>query len=72
MSVTLYTTNCPKCKILKKKLELANIDFTEVSGPEEILKLGFMEAPVLGINEHIFYAFPAAVEWIKTKKGSGE
>ena len=29
MDIILYSTGCPKCKILKKKLEDKNIDYVE-------------------------------------------
>ena len=41
MSVILYTTHCPKCLVLEKKLASKNIEFEEITDNELMLKKGF-------------------------------
>lgn len=48
--LVLYTTECPRCKILKKKLEQKNLDYGEVSDLDQMLAKGFKSVPVLEVD----------------------
>lgn len=66
--IILYSTHCPKCRVVEKKLEQANINYTEVdaSNPEVIEMLsgkGFRQMPILQVGEN-FIGFTEAVKWI--------
>jgi len=61
--VTLFSTNCPKCRVLEQKLNQKNIDFDKDSNMDEVINQGFMSAPVLKIND-IYLDFTSAVKWI--------
>lgn len=61
--VKLYTTNCPKCRVLETKLKQKKIDFETITDISVIQEKGFMEAPILEIDE-IFYPFSEAVKWV--------
>lgn len=50
MNVTLYSTNCPKCIILEKKLKDKNIEFNIINDVDEMIKKGFMAAPILEVD----------------------
>jgi glutaredoxin len=63
-SVVLYSTGCPKCKVLKKKLDNAGITYDTVSDVDEMLKLGLSSAPALGVDGEIMN-FESAIKWIK-------
>lgn len=54
MRVKLYSTDCPKCKVLKKKLNDEGIDFEECTDVEEMQSLGIMSVPVLEIDGEMF------------------
>ncbi|MBR4316671.1 MAG: hypothetical protein IKP65_06900 [Alphaproteobacteria bacterium] len=43
----LYTTHCPKCRILEKKLQDKKIEFTSVEDVNEIMKTGYKSVPLL-------------------------
>ena len=62
--VTLYSTGCPKCTVLKKKLENSSIDFRVLYDMDRLLELGFMEAPVLQVDGQ-YLNFSKAIKWIK-------
>lgn len=47
MTVTLYSTGCPQCKVLKTKLERANIKYRLVENQETMIAMGFHSAPML-------------------------
>lgn len=51
--IKLYTTHCPKCKVIEKKLAQKNIQYIEVSDIAEIQKLGFQSVPILEVDGKI-------------------
>lgn len=63
----LYTTHCPKCNVLKEKLDAANIDYCEVDDVEKIAAQGIDAVPVLQVND-IKMSFSTAVEWLKNRR----
>ena len=65
--ITLYSTNCPKCNVLKQKLQSLNIDFEISYNIDELIELGFMDAPILIVNDQ-YLNFSKAVNWIKEQK----
>ena len=63
MNVTLYSTNCPKCKVLESKLQQHSITF-DVNHDVELMKeKGFDFLPKLEVDGTI-YNFKEAVDWI--------
>lgn len=63
MSIILYTTDCPKCNVLKSKLQKKNIEFTENNAVDEMLALGITQAPVLSVDGELL-DFKSAVIWV--------
>lgn len=63
ISIVLYSTGCPKCSILKKKLEEKQIPYDTVTDVKEMLALGINEVPVLSVNGELM-SFPNAVKWV--------
>ena len=64
--IILFTTDCPKCKVLKKKLIEKSIEFVEDHSIEDMEKLGILQVPVLKIEDRL-YNFAEAVKWINNK-----
>lgn len=62
--IILYSTNCPKCKVLETKLKQQNIDFILETDLTKVMNMGYMEAPLLEINDEI-YNFSQAIRWLK-------
>lgn len=62
--MVLYSTGCPKCKVLEAKLTQKNIQFEINSSIEEMESLGFSEAPMLKIDDGTILSFPEAVQYI--------
>ncbi len=58
----LYSTGCPKCKVLKTKLDSKGIKYTEVNDVEEMLRLGIDTVPVL-FHNNTRMEFKEAVDW---------
>ena len=63
MSVVLYTTGCPKCKILEKKLEQKNIDYEIFDDVDKMLEMGFQSVPLLEVDKKVM-DFVEAVKWL--------
>ena len=65
--ITIYTTDtCPKCKILKKKMDSKNIQYKEINDIEVLKSLDIYEVPILEID-NTFFEFNAANEWINNQ-----
>ena len=62
--ITLYTTHCPKCGVLEKKMTQNGIEFTSVDDVDLMLSMGLQDAPHLQVDDTIM-DFKTALEWIK-------
>ena len=63
MNVVLYSIGCPKCSVLKKKLEANEIEYQESNDVDEMLGLGISQVPVLSVDGELL-SFVEANEWI--------
>lgn len=63
LRIILYSTGCPKCKVLKSKLEEKNIEFVENNSVEEMTGLGITQVPVLSVGG-VLLDFKKAVTWV--------
>lgn len=74
MKITLWSTNCPKCNVIKKKLEQKCIKFDLVEDTDKVLEFGklnnIMSAPLLEVENgvHKVYTFKDAVDFINSYK----
>ena len=50
MKPVLYTTHCPKCKVLEAKLKEKKVDYDIVDDKKQILEEGIRTVPVLVVN----------------------
>lgn len=66
LKVTLYSTNCPKCNVLKAKLEQANIEFDIVTDENVMIEKGFSSAPMLEVDDEEM-GFMEALKWISER-----
>lgn len=67
MKVSLYSTGCPKCNVLKKKLEEKKIPYTYNNDYDTIISMGFTQVPVLLVDDK-YMEFAEAVKWINDWK----
>ena len=65
--VVFYSTHCPKCSVLEKKLKQANIEYTEINDVGTMLAKGMTSAPNLEVNGKLM-GFTEAVEWINSQE----
>lgn len=62
-NIILYSTGCPRCDVLKDKLEAKGVVYTENNSVEEMTALGIDEVPILSIDGKL-HNFKEAVEWV--------
>ena len=64
--MVLYSSStCPKCKVIKMKLEKAGIEYTVNENVEEMQKLGIKTLPYLQISDGTLLDFAGAIAFIK-------
>lgn len=68
MKITLYTTHCPRCKIIEKKLNDFDIEYQEVTDTDEMLKMGMTTVPMLKVEDNLMN-FHDALVWINRQRG---
>ena len=66
MDAILYSTGCPKCQVLKKKLDRSSLSYEVCEDIEQIKSLNFTEVPVLEVyGESINYlTYKDAVNYV--------
>lgn len=64
--VTLYTIDCPKCKILEKKLNNAGIAYLTIKDKAEMRAKGLDLMPVLEVDD-VRMNFKQACDWVNER-----
>jgi len=64
--IKLFSTHCPKCKILTKKLQEYNIEFEEENNVDSMLSIGITTVPMLNVDG-VMMDFSQAIQWLNTK-----
>lgn len=65
--ILLYSTGCPKCNVLKRKMEMKNIAYEEISDLNVLQEKGLQSVPYLQVNDGELMDFSAANAWINNK-----
>ena len=63
MTVTLYSTGCPRCNVLKKKLQQKKIEYVEINDVSIMEEKGYLSVPVLEVDDTSM-DFKEAVDWV--------
>ena len=63
--IVLYTTGCPKCRVLHQKLREKGVNFTVFDDVDKMIDMGIMEAPLLEVDGEM-KDFPSAVAWVNS------
>lgn len=61
--ITLYSTHCPKCVILEKKLKDKDIEYAIVTDVKTMINMGFDKAPMLEVDGMLL-EYDEAKKWI--------
>ena len=63
--VKIYTTDtCPRCKVLKTKMDAKGIPYESITDVDEIQKLGIMSVPYMQVDDGELMDFATANAWI--------
>ena len=62
-AVTLYSTGCPKCTVLKRKLSENNIEYVESNDVDKMSELGIQSVPMLEVGGELL-DFSEAIGWV--------
>lgn len=63
MKIVLYSTGCPKCRVLSKKLNDKNITYEVNNNVEEMIELGISQVPILSVDGCLL-PFDKAIAWV--------
>lgn len=63
-NIILYSTNCPKCVVLEKKLQAKNIPYVKNQNVKEMSLLGVKTVPMLKVGDGPLLDFTEAVKRI--------
>jgi glutaredoxin-related protein len=64
--IILYSNDCPKCRILKFKLDNKNIQYDLCSDIDIMISKGFQTMPKLEVDNKTM-DFNEAVKWVLSK-----
>lgn len=67
MTVVLYSTHCPRCNVLEKKLKQKNISYEEITDVEIMKEKGYLSVPVLEVDG-VSMDFKTAINWINSQE----
>ena len=67
MKVVFYSTHCPKCMILEKKLAQKNISYEEINDVNVMQEKGFVAVPMLEVDGEAM-DFVIANQWINQQE----
>ena len=63
--IVLYTTKtCPKCSIVKSKLQNKNIEYTSVDDENILEEKGYDLLPVLEVDGNVMHSMIDINDWI--------
>lgn len=66
MNIILYTNNCPKCKILKLKLDQKNIKYEICDDLNVMVNKKFKSMPILEVNNK-YLTFLDAINFVNNQ-----
>ena len=67
--IVLYSNDCPRCKILKAKLDQKGVEYQIVNDVALMISMGMSMMPVLEV-EGVRYEYGEAVKIINSIEGS--
>ena len=65
--VILYTTHCPMCKMLRLKLDKANIKYEICDDVDLMISKGYKKAPMLEVDGNVM-SLKEALTWLEENK----
>ena len=66
--IKFYSTHCPRCNVLQKKLDNKNIQYEIHTDTQEMIQLGLINAPALLLENGQLLDFKKSIEWIDNRR----
>lgn len=66
MEIVLYSTGCPKCSVIKRKLDAKGVEYAENNNIGEMMNLGISHVPVLSVDGKLL-SFVEANQWVNER-----
>ena len=67
MEIILYSTGCPRCKVLETKLKEKNISYTYIDDLDTMEAKDIYAVPYLEVDGALM-DFKEAVDWVNTQE----
>ena len=67
MEIILYSTGCPRCKVLETKLKEKNISYTYIDDLDTMEAKDIYAVPCLEVDGALM-DFKEAVDWVNTQE----
>lgn len=67
-NIILYSSHCPRCKVLEDKLAKKNISYTLFDDVQKMIELGITSVPIFEVDG-IKMEFRDANKWINEYEG---
>lgn len=61
--VVLYSTGCPRCNVLKQKLDSKKIEYNIFNDVDAMLEKGITNVPMLEVDDKLM-TYPEALKWL--------
>ena len=65
MDIVFYSTDCPKCKVLKAKLDSKGIDYTIFNDVDRMVEMGITTVPDLMVDGKLMN-FKESIDWLNS------
>jgi len=65
--IVLYTTGCPKCRVLEKLMNQKEIKFEVETNKDVLVEKGFQQVPMLEVDG-VIMDFGLAFRWASLQK----
>ena len=64
--IVMYSSGCPRCKTLKKKLDDAGVQYETFTDIQKMIDMGFTDVPVLEVDGQRMQ-FTDAIKWVRER-----
>jgi len=65
--ITLYSTNCPKCKVIETKLKQLGLNYNTITDINIMKQKGMSSAPYLELEDGSLLDFNKARLWMQNQ-----
>lgn len=64
-NIILYSSNCPRCKVIESKLKTNSMNYIVNSDTNEMRSKGFTEVPMIQLPDGTILNFHEAIIWLR-------